>query len=166
MRTLFWISFAAAQQRIWITNPYVVPDSGLRDVLCERARAGVDVRIVTAGDRSDFALVRWASRNHYQEFLDAGVRIYEYEPTLIHSKIAVIDGVWSVYGSANLDFRSTELNEENVLAIHDARFARQLERVFLSDLDRAREIERSEWHEREPIRQVRLLLFSLLQRQL
>jgi cardiolipin synthase len=166
MRTLFWLSFASARTRIWITNPYVIPDSGLRAVLCERARAGVDVRIMTAGGRSDWKLVNWAARNHYEEFLDAGVRIYEYEPTLIHSKLALVDDAWSIVGSANLDFRSTELNEENVLAIQDARFARQLERVFLNDLVRANEVQSEAWHERQPVRQVRLLLFSLFQRQL
>lgn len=166
LRSLFWLSFAAAEQRIWIASPYVVPAPSVRAVLCERAREGVDVRILTAGDRSDMRVVSWAARNHYEEFLDAGVRIYEYQPTLMHSKTLVVDGAWSVVGSANLDIRSAELNEENVLAIQDASFARQLERVFEADLARAVEIEPGQWERRSALALAPELFGSLFRQQL
>ena len=166
LRTLFWLSFAGARERIWISNPYVVPAPSLRDVLCDRAREGVDVRILTAGDHSDIAVVRWATRHHYDQLLDAGVRIFEYQPTLIHSKSLVVDGVWSLVGSANLDFRSSELNEENVLAIRDTRFAARLEEVFLADLRNAREIDAEHWARRGPFARARELMGFLMEEQL
>jgi cardiolipin synthase len=166
MRSLFWASFRAAQTRIWITNPYVVPAESIVSVLGDRARAGVDVRILTAGDHSDIAVVRWAGRHNYEALLAAGVRVYEYQPTLIHSKNIVIDGVWSLVGSANLDLRSTQLNEEIVLAIHDVSFATELEEVFRNDLARAREIDPDEWARRGAYARIREKLGFLLQEQL
>jgi cardiolipin synthase len=99
--------------------------------------------------------VRWAAHAHYEQLLRAGVRIWEYQPTMIHSKTLSADGVWAVVGSANLDIRSMELNQENVLGIADARFAAQIERTFLQDLGRAKEIRLAEWRRRPWWRKVR-----------
>ncbi|HEX2093420.1 MAG TPA: phospholipase D-like domain-containing protein [Longimicrobiaceae bacterium] len=148
LRKLFWFTFACARERLYITNAYFVPDHGLIRVLKERARAGVDVRILMPGENTDAAPVRWAGQAHYEELLEAGVRVYEYRPTMMHTKTLVADGVWSVVGSANLDIRSMELNQENVLGIVDARFGAQLERTFLQDLARAKEIRLAEWRRR------------------
>ncbi|HET7322035.1 MAG TPA: phospholipase D-like domain-containing protein, partial [Longimicrobiaceae bacterium] len=112
MRQVFWLSFRAAQERLYITNPYFVPDAMMRRVLKARARAGVDVRVLVPNRHIDVKPIRWASHALFEELLAAGVRIYEYQPTMIHQKIAVIDGVWSLVGSANLDVRSKELNQE------------------------------------------------------
>lgn len=148
LRKVFWLSFASARQRLWITNPYFVPDEHLRAILKERARAGVDVRILLPGEENDAPPIRWAAQRYYGDLLEAGVRIYEYQPTFLHAKTLVVDGVWSVVGSANLDVRSKELNEENVLGMQDRDFAAQLERTFVADLRNAREIRLGEWRER------------------
>lgn len=148
LRKVFWLSFASARRRLWITNPYFVPDEHLRAVLKERARAGVDVRVLVPGEENDAPPIRWAAQRHYGDLLVAGVRIYEYQPTFLHAKTLVVDGVWSVVGSANLDVRSKELNEENVLGIQDRGFAAQLEQTFVADLRNAREVRLIEWRER------------------
>lgn len=148
LRKLFWLTFAAARERLYVTNAYFVPDHALVRALEERARAGVDVRVLVPGPVTDAKPVRWASQAHYQELLEAGVRIWEYQGTMLHSKSLVVDGVWSVVGSSNLDIRSTELNQENVLGILDAGFGAQVERAFLEDLARSREVRLEEWRRR------------------
>jgi cardiolipin synthase A/B len=162
MRFVFWLSFRAARERIFITNPYFVPDRIMSAVLQERARAGVDVRVLVPNEQNDVSVIRWASRNYYEDLLRAGLRIYEYQPTMIHQKLVVVDGRWSVVGSVNMDVRSKELNQENAVGIHDIGFARQLEETFFRDLERAREItlpefrRRPAWH-RLPERALALL---------
>lgn len=148
LRKLFWLTFASARERLYVTNPYFVPDDELLGALKERAEAGVDVRVLLPGPTTDAKPVRWASQAHYDELLAAGVRVYEYQGTMLHTKSLVVDGAWSVVGSANLDIRSTELNQENVLGILDAGFAAQVERAFLLDLARAEEIRLADWRRR------------------
>jgi cardiolipin synthase len=148
LRTVFWMTFASARERLWITTPYFVPDGHVRAVLAERARAGVDVRLLLPSEHTDAAPVRWAAQRHYEELLRAGVRIYEYQPSMLHAKSVVVDGTWSVVGSANLDIRSHELNEENVLGLQDRDFAAQLERAFLADAAASREVRLAEWQGR------------------
>src|SRR5690606_24835540 len=134
LRVFFFLTFLAARERLWITTPYLVPDRQIRAVLKNRARAGIAVRVLVPGEHTDAWPIRRASHSYYQELLDAGVRIYEYQPTMLHTKHVVVDGLWSVVGSANMDIRSKELNKENVLGVLDAAFAGELEQCFLGDL--------------------------------
>jgi cardiolipin synthase len=148
MRNVFWLTIRCSRDRIWIASPYFVPDNLLAAALKERARAGLDVRVLLPNEHNDLAVVRWASRSYYRVMLDAGVRIFEFQPTMIHQKLLVADGVWSLVGSANMDVRSKELNQENAIGIHDREFAARLEAVFLEDLAHSREIDRREWRRR------------------
>jgi cardiolipin synthase A/B len=148
LRLFFFLTFLAARRRLWIASPYFVPDKHTREVVKRRARAGVDVRLLLPNEHTDAVPIRWASHSYYTELLMAGVRIFEYQPTMMHSKTVVVDGEWSVVGSANMDIRSKELNEENVLGISDPEFAVQLERSFEADLAQAREIELAAWRRR------------------
>jgi cardiolipin synthase len=148
IRLLFWVSFLNARRRLWICNSYFIPDQRLRDAVVERARAGVDVRVLVPGNHTDAVPVQAAGRSYYEELLAAGVRIFEYQPAMMHAKTAVIDGAWSIVGSANLDERSMELNEENVLGIGDPDFARAIEEGVVADLTRSREIHLEEWRKR------------------
>jgi cardiolipin synthase A/B len=148
IRLLFWVSFINARRRLWICNSYFIPDQRLRDAVVERARAGVDVRVLVPGNHTDALPVQAAGRSYYEELLAAGVRIFEYQPAMMHAKTAVIDGAWSIVGSANLDERSMELNEENVLGIGDPDFARAIEEGMTEDLKRSREIHLEEWRKR------------------
>jgi cardiolipin synthase len=148
LHLLFFKSVMSARERIWITTPYFVPTRSLIEVLAERAQAGVDVRILLPNHHTDAKAVRRAGQAAYQKLLDAGVRIFEYQPTMIHTKSLMVDGKWSVIGSANMDIRSTELNEENVLGILDEPFARELATTFEADLQHALEIDPSGWRRR------------------
>jgi cardiolipin synthase A/B len=148
LRKFFWISFAAARERIWLTASYFAPDEHLRVALEERAQAGVDVRLILPNEHTDARPVRWAGQGYYEELLEGGVRIFEYQPTFMHAKALVVDSVWSVVGTANLDIRSKELNEENVLGVLDRGLAAELEAAFEADLQASREIRLDAWRER------------------
>ncbi|HEU4457084.1 MAG TPA: phospholipase D-like domain-containing protein, partial [Longimicrobium sp.] len=111
LRMFFWTSFACARKSIYLTSAYFAPDDETRKVLAERARAGLDVRLLLPNSHTDAKVVRWAGHAYYRELLEAGVRIYEYQTTMIHSKTVVVDGTWSIVGSANMDIRSKELNQ-------------------------------------------------------
>lgn len=150
LRLLFYLTFITARERLWITTPYFVPDKHTREAVKRRARAGVDVRILMPNEHTDARPIRRASHSYYTELLNAGVRIYEYQPTMIHVKHVVVDGLWSVVGSANMDIRSKELNQENVVGVIDREFAQEMERTFLADLEHAEEIDRAEWRRRGP----------------
>jgi cardiolipin synthase len=151
IRLLFWVSYINAHERLWICNSYFIPDSRLRDALIERAKSGVDARILVPGNHTDAVPVQWAGRSYYDELLSAGVRIFEYEPAMMHAKTTVVDGAWAIVGSANLDERSMELNEENVLGIADREFARSIEEGLLADFARSREIHLEQWRKRSII---------------
>jgi cardiolipin synthase len=148
LRLLFFLTIVAARERLWINTPYFVPDRHTRRAIVNRARAGVDVRLLLPGEHTDMPAVRRASHGFYQRLLDGGARIWEYQPTMIHSKHVVVDGEWSVVGSANLDIRSKELNQENVLGILDSGLARELETAFLADPECALEIKADGWRQR------------------
>ena len=148
IRLLFWLSFINARRRLWICNSYFIPDLRLRVAVIERSRAGVDVRVLVPGNHTDALPVQAAGRSYYEELLAAGVRIFEYQPAMMHAKTVVVDGAWSVVGSANLDERSMELNEENILGIADRDFAGAVEEGVEADLERSREIHLDEWRKR------------------
>jgi|DewCreStandDraft_5_1066085.scaffolds.fasta_scaffold05992_4 cardiolipin synthase len=148
LRHVYWLSFRCAYQRLWITSPYFVPDARTRAVFADRARRGVDVRLLLPDHHTDAKPIRQASHKYFDELLASGVKIYEYQGTMLHAKLVVVDGRWSLVGSANTDVRSKELNAENVMGILDEDFARQLEATFLEDLRRARPIERAAWRRR------------------
>jgi cardiolipin synthase A/B len=152
IRLLFWVSFSNARQRLWICNSYFIPDDRLRGAAIERAKSGVDVRILVPGNETDAIPVQAAGRSYYEELLSAGVRIFEYQPAMMHAKTVVVDGAWSIVGSANLDERSMELNEENVLGVADKDFAQSIERGVTADLARSREILLEEWRKRSIVR--------------
>jgi cardiolipin synthase len=160
LRVFFMQTFLAARQRLWISTPYFVPDKSTREAVAERARAGVDVRILMPDSHTDADLIRLASHSYYQELLEAGVRVYEYKATMMHLKHVVVDGEWSIVGSANMDIRGSEINEENVLGILDGEFGRQMERTFLQDLQRSEEIRLDAWKKRvweRPLQRVAVL---------
>ncbi len=148
IRLLFWVSFSNAQKRLWICNSYFIPDIRLRGATIDRAKSGVDVRILVPGNNTDALPVQAAGRSYYEELLSAGVRIFEFQPAMMHAKTAVVDSAWSIVGSANMDERSMELNEENVLGVADRDFALAIERGVTDDFSRSKEILLEEWRKR------------------
>jgi cardiolipin synthase A/B len=165
MRFVHWLSCRCARRTIYITNPYFVPDEMMAEILQTKARSGVDVRVLVPSEHNDVRVIRWASHHYYESFLEAGVRIYEYQPTMIHQKLIVIDAALSVVGSANLDVRSKQLNQENALVILDHGFAQDLEQTFFEDLSRAREIDLDEFRRRPIGHRVVERLASLFEEQ-
>jgi cardiolipin synthase len=148
VRLLFWLSFVNARRRLWIANSYFIPDRHLREAVMERARAGADVRVLVPGNHTDAVPVQLAGQTYYAELLDAGVRIFEFRPAMMHAKTVLVDDCWSIVGSANLDERSMELNEENVLGISDEPFARAVAEGLEGDFARSREVTADEWRRR------------------
>jgi cardiolipin synthase A/B len=106
------------------------------------------VRVLTDGDITDTRSVKHASRNEYGAVLAAGDQVFEYLPTMMHSKLMVIDGYWSIFGSANFDNRSLEVNDEITLAVADRDLAARLTAAFVSDLGRSKEWHAGEWGDR------------------
>ena len=136
----FALSIAGARKTLYITNSYFAPERSFIDLLAVAARRGVDVRILTAGARTDVNVVRHAGRASYDTLLRAGVRVFEWQPSTLHAKTFVADGQWSTIGSMNFDNRSMALNDESTLMILDPSIGRQMEQIFLDDLRYAQEI--------------------------
>ncbi|MDR1732365.1 MAG: cardiolipin synthase [Synergistaceae bacterium] len=123
---------ASARKRVWITTPYLVPDSAICGALCVAARSGVDVRIIIPS-KADHILVFWASQFNVDRLLRNGVRVYSYEEGFIHAKTMVIDGEIASVGTTNLDVRSLELNYEAQAFIRSRSLAEELEQIFTED---------------------------------
>jgi cardiolipin synthase A/B len=148
IRMLLWLSFVNARHRLWIANSYFIPDVQLRNAVKKRAGAGVDVRILVPGNHTDAVPVQYTGRGFYEELLEAGVRIFEYQASMMHAKTVVVDDGWTLVGSANMDERSMEINEENLLGIAEADFARTAVEGLERDFARSREIELGTWRRR------------------
>ena len=136
----FALSIAGARKTLYIANSYFAPDRNFIDLLSAAARRGVDVRILTAGPRTDVNVVRLAGRAWYDTLLAAGVRVYEWQPTTLHAKTFVVDGEWFTVGSMNFDNRSMALNDEATLMVLDRLVGQNMTRIFLDDLRDAEEI--------------------------
>jgi cardiolipin synthase len=158
MRTLRMLELltAGVQERLWITDPYFLSMPILTQSLMATARDGVDVRVLTPAT-NDIAWIGRASRAGYHQFLEAGVRIFEYGGPMIHAKTMVADGWWSKVGSTNLNFSSLFANWEIDLVVEETDFAQQMEQLFEDDISNSREVrlEGSGQHRRvRPDRQV------------
>lgn len=149
----FVLSITAARQRLYITNAYFVPDKDFHRLLRDAAERGVDVQVLTTGSNSDRPSALYAGRTHYADLLRTGVRIFEYQPTMMHAKTLIVDGLWATIGTFNFDNRSMKLNNEVALIVRDETFGAQLETIFREDLKYAHEVtleevERRSWRDR------------------
>lgn len=144
---MYIATMSLAHRRVWVTQAYFSPNDQFIEALKEAARSGIDVRILLPGF-SDHKMVLYSSHAQYAGLLGAGVKLYERNDRLLHSKTAVIDGLWSTVGSSNLDYQSFLHNNEVNAVILGYDFGRQMEELFLSDLSHARQIELEEWEKR------------------
>jgi cardiolipin synthase A/B len=147
-RILFQTLLAAARKSIYITTPYFLPDESMRAEMVRARERGVVVNILVPGKKNDHALTYSSGRRAYGDLLKAGAHIHEYQPAMIHAKIAVIDGVWSVLGSANIDNRSFGINDEVNLAVLDRQVAATLTANFDDDVAHAARIDLEAWERR------------------
>ena len=136
-----------AERQVYLTNAYFVPDPQLLKSLIDAAARGVDVKLILPS-HSDSAVVFHAGRSHYSTLLKAGVKIYERRGALLHSKSAIIDGVWSTVGSTNLDWRSFLDNDEINAVILGREFAQQMQAMFATDLEASEAIDLERWEHR------------------
>jgi cardiolipin synthase len=145
VKLLYVISIVSAQKSIYINNAYFVPDDDTIQALEGAVRRGVDVRVIVPGEFTDVPIVRQASRWHYEQLLRHGIRIFEYQPTMMHAKTMVVDGIWLTVGSSNFDDRSFRLNDEVNVNVYDEAIAAQAEAMFHDDLAKSEEVRIRKW---------------------
>jgi cardiolipin synthase len=145
---------SAATRRLWIANSYFVPDEPLRALLVEKARQGVEIRVLAAGAVHDVKPVRAAQRETYGPLLEAGIRIYEYRPSMMHAKTILVDDHLVAVGSTNIDALSFDRLEEGSLVVSSRALAEELERHLRTDLERSDEITLADWERRPPHEQM------------
>ncbi len=136
-----------ARQSVWITNSYFIPDLRIRRALVLAASRGVDVRVLIPG-KSDSAPAQLAGRRLYGRLLESGIRLYEWQSSVLHSKTAIVDGRWCTVGTYNLDYRSWRFNLEVVVAIEDRALCEAMERRFLDDITQTKEVQLDAWQRR------------------
>jgi cardiolipin synthase len=163
---MYHLAIASATRSILIANPYFVPNTLAVGMLLDARRRGVKVEIIVPGPITDAGLVRRASRAKWGPLLEAGVRIYEYQPTMYHNKLMVVDDYWVSVGSANLDNRSFRLNDEANLNVFDETFARAQAEIFAQDRARSRQVRLEEWRRRPVTERIEEMVAWVLRRQL
>ncbi len=157
------LAIMSARKQVWIENAYFVPTFRLKRALLNAVKKGVDVRIILP-DKIDVPIVKYASYNHYKTLLNGGIKIYERNAMILHSKIACIDKVWTTVGSANLHKRSLEKNFELNIVVISEKFGKTVEDFILEDINKSKMIEYSEWAKRPFIEKVKekiAYLFSI-----
>ena len=149
VKILHHTAICLARKRIWIQNPYFIPEPEAIDAFGEAVSRSVDVRVMmpSAGG-SDNPMVQHAGHRNFEKLLRCGVRLFEYPHTLLHQKVMTVDGEWCMVGSANFDDRSFETNDELTLAFLDAATARKLDGIFEKYVARAEEIRLEQWSRR------------------
>ena len=158
------LSISGARKRLYISNSYFVPDEDFRRLLERAVQRGVDVRVLTVSGKTDVKTTWYAGRHWYAELLNHGVRIYEYQPTMLHSKTIVVDGLWSSIGSMNFDNRSMSFNNESNLVVLDSAFGAKMNSVFFDDLRYSKEIKLPEFDQRSAFSKMVELGATLLAR--
>ena len=148
MQLMYLLAVAAAQHTIQLSSAYFVPDALTVKTLVDALKRGVKIQIITPGEHMDAETVRRASHARWGPLLEAGAEIYEYQPTMFHCKVMVVDGLWVSVGSTNFDTRSFRLNDEANLNIYDAEFAHRQIDVFQRDLAQSRKMSLREWENR------------------
>ncbi len=166
LEILYFLAIASAERSIELTAAYFAPRPPFVEALCEAATRGVSVRILVPGPHIDKRLVRVAGRAVYDELLECGVEIHEYQPTMLHAKTLVVDSCWASVGTVNFDNRSFQLNEELTLCAFDEDVAGRLSDVFARDLERAERIAAAEWRRRGRAARLREALTVPLRREI
>ena len=164
-RVVFQMLIEGAAVSIDISTPYFLPDRALRRALVRAAQRGVRIRVIVPGAETDQQLVRLASRRMYRELLEGGVRIFEYRPAMTHVKALMVDGVWALIGTTNVDNRSFEHNDEVNVAFRESTVTARLGRDFEADLAACDEITMGHWAARPVLEKVVGPVCWILERQ-
>ncbi|MGJ3251000.1 MAG: phospholipase D-like domain-containing protein [Elainellaceae cyanobacterium] len=148
VRSLLQTLTYSAQTRLWLASPYLLPNDDFRKGLLHCKKKGVDVRLLTMSACTDKSYVYYASREMYRDLLEAGIQIFEYQPSMLHSKTILIDDSWISFGSANFDSRSFFHNDELNLSTKDAGLVQKIEQFFELAFSRSQAITRQRWQQR------------------
>lgn len=149
VQVLYYLAIKAARREIIIQNPYMLPDDDAIAALGEAVKRGVDVKVmVPATTSTDSPVVQHASHHRFGKLMQRGVKIWEYEKTLLHQKVIIVDGVWSCVGSTNFDRRALQINDEISMGVLDAQIASQLRGAFANDLRHAKQRTYEQWSKR------------------
>jgi cardiolipin synthase A/B len=160
LKRLYLLGIASARRTIDITSPYFVTDESTAWALQDAISRGVKIRILVEGDKTDAMPVKYASRQAYDRLLSMGIEVYEYQPTMMHTKSLVVDGAWSMFGSANFDNRSLELNDELNVAVSDRDLARRFTEDLEQDLRVSARLELATWRQRGSLEKAREMFWS------
>jgi len=142
------LSIAGARKSLYISNSYFVPGESFMQLLLAAQRRGVDVRVITVSKKTDVKTTWYAGRTYYEKLLEGGVKIYEYQPTMMHAKSMVVDGIWSYVGSMNFDNRSLSFNDESLLVALDPEVGAQMNSIFMDDIKSSQEMKLDEFRKR------------------
>jgi len=148
---LFFMAIAGARRRLWLTTAYFAPDPAFEDVLCAAAGRGVDVRVLVNGQEVDKEVARQAGQRSYAKLAGAGARIFEYDRTMLHAKVLLVDDEWANVGSSNFDSRSFDHDLEVNVSVVDRAIVAELEADFLDDVESSSEFDLDLWR-RRPLR--------------
>jgi cardiolipin synthase len=149
-----------------MSNAYFVPDDLSVKTLVSAAKRGVKIQIIAPGEVTDTKVVRAASRARWGDLLKAGVEMYEYQPTMFHCKVMVVDNLWASVGSTNFDNRSFRLNDEVNLNVFDRNFASRQIQIFEDDLKKSKRVTFQDWQNRPALEKYEEWLAGLLHHQL
>ena len=166
VRIVTYLAIVCAQERLYIANAYFLPDDAAIDILIDAKKRGVDVKIIVPGKHNDMWIARHGSIHLYGKLLKADIEIYEYQRTMLHQKVMVVDGAWLTVGTTNFDNRSFALNEESNVCIYDRALAGELEKVFLEDLAVCRRVNLKAWKKRGLKTRAQGLLAAFLKEQI
>jgi cardiolipin synthase A/B len=160
LKRLYLLAIASARHTLDITTPYFVTDESSDWALHDAAARGIKIRILVEGSVTDAMAVKYASREAYEQLLGEGIEIYEYQPTMMHTKTLVVDGAWSMFGSANFDNRSLELNDELNIAVSSRPLASRFLEDFEHDLQSSTRLTLEQWRRRSRLEKARELFWS------
>ena len=160
LKRLYMMAIASARRTLDICTPYFITDESSEWAFAQARRRGVRIRLLVEGEHTDAMPVKYSSRSAYEHLLAEGIAIYEYQPTMMHTKVMVVDGVWSMFGSANFDNRSLELNDELNVGVSDRNLAARLLEDFEQDLRSATQLELQAWRRRPALEQLRERFWS------
>ncbi|MFF3749329.1 phosphatidylserine/phosphatidylglycerophosphate/cardiolipin synthase family protein [Streptomyces sp. NPDC002018] len=155
MQTLMRVMIESAQDRFRLATAYFAPDAYFVDLLCAAARRGVEVEILLPGPHTDKRVCKLAGQHYYEDLLACGVRIFQYQPTMMHAKVITVDQVAALIGSTNFNRRSLDHDEEVMLAVLDEEFTATLDRHFDEDLRASERIEKARWKRRSVTQRLR-----------
>ena len=165
-KLMFIVSIVSAKKSIYISSAYFLPDRDTIRAFEGAVRRGVDIRVIVPGEYTDVPMARHAGRLYYGHLLRRGIRIFEYQPTMMHAKAMVVDGIWTTVGSSNFDDRSFRLNDEVNVNVYSESVAAEAEQMFFEDLARSEEITRRRWLDRSWVDRVKERVSSWLKPQM